>query len=119
MDDETGKLIEEPKLFVHPNCPETIREFTNYKSPSPTRGRNPKAPREVGLAIDDHAMDAIRYGLMHIFKLGLHGPLFADSDRMAMVTQTPKIIVASNQDSLPIYASVPSEETFVNMNMEF
>jgi phage terminase large subunit len=123
VDDDTGDLIEEPKLFVHPNCPETIREFNNYKSPSPTRGKNPRAAREMGLAIDDHAMDAIRYGIMHIFKLGLHGNL-GEANVKATHTfnsegESPLLSVSKSENS-PLYiAAERSGSTFVNMNMEF
>jgi len=53
---------------VDPRCPNTIREFNNYKSPD--LGKSDRNPREEAKKNDDHAMDAIRYGLVHIFTLG-------------------------------------------------
>jgi hypothetical protein len=70
--DEYGTPLEAPKLFVDHSCADLIREFNNYKAPSPVMGRNPKNPRETASGIDDHALDALRYGLMHIYKLGLN-----------------------------------------------
>lgn len=127
MNEDTGELIEEPKLFVHPDCPNVIREFTNYKSPKPTTGRNPRAARETGLAVDDHAMDAIRYGLMHLFKLGLHGDL-GEANPKLRIGKTTSVDVGhiesltrmSDADNLPIFVGAArGGDTFVNMDMEF
>jgi len=57
----------QPAYFVDPSCVNTIREHNNYKAPESTKGLN--VP-EAGLKQEDHAIDAIRYGLMHVFKLG-------------------------------------------------
>ena len=57
-------------FYVTRDCTNMIREFNNYKAPSPTSGKNPRSPRETANSIDDHALDAIRYGLMHLYKLG-------------------------------------------------
>jgi phage terminase large subunit len=67
--DEFGTPLEVPKLFVDHSCTNTIREFNNYRAPS-TVGRVLRNPREDAQKYDDHALDAIRYALMHIFKLG-------------------------------------------------
>ncbi len=71
---ETGRELDEfgtpemaPKLFVDHDCVNTIREFNNYKSKESPKGLN--VP-EMGQRQDDHAMDALRYGLMHLFELG-------------------------------------------------
>ena len=56
-----------PAYFVDPRCTNTIREHNNYKAPESTKGLN---VAEAGLKQDDHTIDAIRYGLMHVFKLG-------------------------------------------------
>lgn len=56
-----------PALEVDFNCKNFIREANNYRAPSPIKGRN--VP-EMSNKVEDHAMDAIRYGLVHIFKFG-------------------------------------------------
>jgi len=65
--DQYGDEILVPKLFVDFSCVDMIREFNNYKSKNKPKGRN--AP-ELPQGVDDHCMDGIRYGLMHLFKLG-------------------------------------------------
>jgi len=65
--DTDGFPIYVPKFFVDYSCDEFINEISNYRSKKPPKGRN--AP-ELPQGIDDHCMDAIRYGLMHLFHLG-------------------------------------------------
>lgn len=57
-----------PGFYVDPSCRNTVREFNNYKA---AEGGKDRDPREQAKKCDDHAMDAIRYGIMHIFKLGM------------------------------------------------
>jgi hypothetical protein len=57
-------------MFVDPSCGDIIREFNNYRAAAPSTGKNNRSPREDAQKYDDHALDALRYGLMHIFKLG-------------------------------------------------
>jgi hypothetical protein len=57
----------EPAFKVDYSCSNVINEFNNYRAPGSSQGRN--VP-EVGQKAKDHAMDAIRYGLMHKFRLG-------------------------------------------------
>lgn len=65
--DEYERPIERPGLYVDHSCKNVIKEFNNYKSKEPVNGSN--VP-EMGQKIQDHAMDAIRYGLVHLFTLG-------------------------------------------------
>lgn len=66
-EDEFGGPIYKSALTVDFKCINTIKEFNNYKAPPGVNGRN---AAEIGLKQDDHAMDALRYGLVHIYKLG-------------------------------------------------
>jgi hypothetical protein len=66
--DEYGTPIEEPWLVVDHSCANTIREFNNYRAPD--MGKVLRNVREDAKQYDNHALDAIRYALMHIFKLG-------------------------------------------------
>lgn len=61
-----------PGLFVDPSCRDIIREFNNYKS---VPGVKDADPREQAKKSEDHALDALRYGLMHIFVLGYRSRL--------------------------------------------
>lgn len=66
-EDEYGGPVDGPALFVDFSCVNTISEFNNYKAPQSVKGKN---VQEIGLRQDDHALDALRYGLVHIFDLG-------------------------------------------------
>jgi len=66
-EDEFGGPIYEPAFFVDNDCINTIYEFNNYRAPEGHNGKN--AP-EGDNKSRNHATDAIRYGLMHKFKLG-------------------------------------------------
>lgn len=72
--DEFGTPLEEPKLWIDHSCVNTIREFNNYRAPSSV-GRVLRNPREDAQKYDDHALDAIRYALMHLYKLGANSKL--------------------------------------------
>jgi hypothetical protein len=66
-EDEFGGPTYAPAFHVDFSCVNTIREFNNYKAPDSVAGKN---VQEIGLRQDDHTLDALRYGLVHIFKLG-------------------------------------------------
>lgn len=66
-EDEYGGPIDRPVFFVDPKCTNIIREFNNYKTNESIKGKN--VP-EMGSKIDDHALDAFRYGMVHIYRLG-------------------------------------------------
>lgn len=66
--DEYGEPIKKPKLYVARSCINTIREFQNYRMRSSGSGK--RDPVEGPEKKDDHAMDALRYGLMHLYELG-------------------------------------------------
>lgn len=66
--DEFGTPADDkPGFFVDRNCNNLIRELNNYRAKNPVKGQN--VP-EMGQKIDDHAIDALRYGVMHVFELG-------------------------------------------------
>lgn len=72
LDENGAPITQEPKLFVDFSCVNTIREFINYKA---MEGKNGNNAKEVGRKMDDHAMDALRYGLVHLFELGANSHL--------------------------------------------
>jgi hypothetical protein len=49
-------------------CKEAIVEFNNYRTKESPNGTN--VP-EMGQKVKDHFLDAIRYGIMHLFELGV------------------------------------------------
>ena len=66
-EDEFGGPVYRPAFFVDHSCKNVINEFNNYKAPQSTKGRN---VQEIGVRQSDHALDAIRYGLVHLYRLG-------------------------------------------------
>jgi hypothetical protein len=74
--DEYGTPGMVPKLFIDPSCVNTIREFNTYRAvPNLNSGTNEHGARSAAEKQDDHALDALRYGLMHKFKLGAQAHL--------------------------------------------
>lgn len=82
-EDEYGTPIEEPWLIIDHSCTNGIREFNNYRTAEPPRGRERNA-REDAQKFDDHFLDALRYGLVHIFKLGATSSLADVVDTSSM-----------------------------------
>ena len=71
--DEFGTPMMVPKFFVDPSCKNVIREMLNYKAPEAKKIKsnlNESAKNSAAEKQDDHTLDAIRYGLVHIYKLG-------------------------------------------------
>lgn len=73
-----------PGFFVDRDCVNTIREFNNYRAKTPVRGQN--VP-EMGHKLDDHAIDATRYGLVHLFELGAQHHLAETYSPSSAVTE--------------------------------
>lgn len=69
--DEYGTPITKPHYFIDPSCKYAVREHMNYKrSDTVTTHTNESGKRAPTNKQDDHTVDAARYGMMHIFKLG-------------------------------------------------
>jgi len=56
-----------PRWIVDHSCVNTIKEYNNYRTKEPVKGQN--VP-EFGTKMDDHAIDAMRYAMVYIWKLG-------------------------------------------------
>jgi hypothetical protein len=72
--DEWGTPKVEPKLFIDHSCKHLIYEFNNYRAPE-TRSdepanEQPGKKRPVTAKQADHLLDALRYGLQHVFTVG-------------------------------------------------
>lgn len=72
LDLEYADSLRRPGLTVDPSCVDLISEFNSYRSPPTVDGRT---IREGAMPYPDHALDALRYGLMHIFKLYIRNHL--------------------------------------------
>jgi hypothetical protein len=71
--DEYGTPEEKPKLYVDPSCINTIKELSNYRTKDNLSKRvreHGRTAQAVSSNVDDHTVDALRYGMMHLFELG-------------------------------------------------
>jgi len=66
--DDWGAPVLIPGLVVDHSCVNTIREFNNYRAADPPKTDND--PQDKAKKRNDHAMDAIRYALVHLYELG-------------------------------------------------
>lgn len=70
--DEYGTPLEYPKLFVDPSCKKTISEFNNYRAvDNPKSNQRESGTSSAAMKENDHCMDALRYALMHLYRLGV------------------------------------------------
>jgi hypothetical protein len=93
-------------LYVDPTCHNTIREFNNYRAPYTSRDVN---LREAAQKYDDHALDAIRYGLMHLYKLGAQHHLnetLLDGPIGGRFEESNGLLVPSSSSASSVSASV-------------
>lgn len=56
-----------PRITFDPSCVNAIKEYGTYHYPDEIRKRIETNPTEVPVDVDNHAMDAIRYGLYNKF----------------------------------------------------
>jgi hypothetical protein len=89
--DEFGTPEEAPAFVVDFSCANTIHEFNNYRAKAPVKGMN--VP-EMGQKTQDHALDAIRYGIVHVFALGATSHLI-DVEETPRTTQKPNPMTLS------------------------
>jgi len=69
--DEFGTPEIVPKFFIDPSCVNTIREMGGYRAEDNNRSNlRESSSTSAAVKLDDHCVDAIRYGLVHIYKLG-------------------------------------------------
>lgn len=66
--DEYGTPTYGPRFVVDHSCKQYIKETSNYRSNEPVKGKN--VP-EMGQKMSDHGIDALRYGLYTLYKLGV------------------------------------------------
>lgn len=126
---ETGNVLDEygtpeqvPHLYVDWSCQNTIKEFNNYRSKEPIKGHN--VP-EMAQNVMGHALDAIRYALVHIYDLGVTYHL-TDMDVLygaqvdkAFERDAATGLYVPNQAIGTYGASSTSPDTTFNMGMSF
>jgi len=91
--DEYGGPLSKPAFYVDFSCKHTISELDDYKAPGSIKGKN--VP-EFGVKMQDHAIDALRYGLMHVFRLGA---IYQLSDAMyTSAAPAPVLVLPGSHD---------------------
>lgn len=97
--DEFGTPKMTPKMFVSRSCPNTIQEFNSYRTQSNKSGAvalGESNKRGAAKKVNDDAMDALRYGLMHVFKLGAIYHLADVYDMQQYRGRPPQLVVANS-----------------------
>ena len=89
-EDRWGAPIEFPRYWVGYDCKDHIRELNNYRSKEPVKGQN--VP-ELGNKVEDHTIDAVRYALICLFKMGAHNSHLTDG----MVNAAPVELSAAQR----------------------
>jgi hypothetical protein len=69
-EDKWGAPIDAPRYWVAWDAKEHVKELNNYRSREPIKGQN--VP-EFGNKVEDHTIDAMRYALLALFKMGARG----------------------------------------------
>lgn len=84
--DEFGTPLCAPKLVVSHNCRNLIREFQNYRADSKvTSATRESGARSAAQKQDDHALDALRYGIVSVLELGAKHHLTETMESMPLV----------------------------------
>jgi hypothetical protein len=120
-EDKWGAPIEEPRYWVAWDCKDHIRELNNYRSKEPVKGQN--VP-EFGNRVEDHTLDAMRYALLCLFRLGAAGQhLSPDMVNAAPVELSPRAAserqAAANQHAFAgMMGADQSSGGFFSMNQD-
>lgn len=69
--DDNGIPILRPRYWVDPSCENHIREMTEYKTKQNVGPNEFTGAGVVSNDSSDHSIDAMRYGLMHLFEVGV------------------------------------------------
>lgn len=99
-EDEYERPVEEPHLFVDPSCENTIREYNTYRTRESKTDMTESNTAGAAFKVGDDCMDAIRYGLMHVFKLGVTGHLYdVLSPSALLVPESPATVGSISGDA--------------------
>ena len=77
---EEGLIVRRPKLFFHRRCLNLQSEIEVYKRKPKAVSKPDLNPDEKPYKAHDHALDALRMGLMHLFVIGVADSLSSLGD---------------------------------------
>lgn len=78
--DEYEMPIMEPSYFVDRSCTFHIHELLGYRGKVDGTGNEFTGASVIPKGVSDHSIDAVRYGMMHVFELQIHHHLDELSD---------------------------------------
>lgn len=96
--DDYGRPIERPRYYVDPSCTNHIAEMTGYRTKTNVSANEFNGAGVVASGIDDHSIDAMRYGLMHVFEVGVQHHLEEVYPQWAKTGHTPVPVAAVAND---------------------
>lgn len=119
--DGYGRPILRPKLVIDHSCKNLIREFSNYRSMAPPASG--ADPADKPFKRDDHGLDALRYGLVHLYDLGCGRHLeevVTSNSYHSLFSPTQEAIYRGTEDpdTSPYVSSRTGGETIFNFSKE-
>lgn len=120
--DEYGTPLEVVHFHIDRSCKHTIKEHMNYRrGDSVNTGTNESSKRAPTNKQEDHTCDAVRYGMMHIFKLGAQQHLRDVADinsrqTRALVRSSPSAEPRSLNEGLGVFNTGERDETFFQLD---
>jgi hypothetical protein len=111
-------LADPPHLYVHKSCVNTIFEFQNYRMKQAMH--EDVNPKEDSKKWSDHSMDAIRYGIMHLYVLGARYHLRdVMMPAVAPPTSSDDDSNSLNEEKAPDLVGVGGSDTFFQLGDVF
>lgn len=116
--DDYDRPIMGSRYHVDPSCVNHINEMTGYRAKKGISSNEFKGAGVVERNIPDHSIDALRYGLMHLFKVGVQHHL--DEVYSMQNTGTPResITVDTPKAERELALAGNSRSGFFNFNID-
>jgi len=114
--DEYDRPIMQPRYFVDPSCENHISEMLGYRARKGVSPNEFKGASVVERNVPDHTIDAIRYGLMHLWEVGVQHHL----DEVYAIANpgTPRESIVVDGDRELALAGANSSRGFFNFNLD-
>ena len=117
--DEYDRPIMGSRYHVDPSCVNHINEMTGYRAKKGISANEFKGAGVVERNIPDHSIDAMRYGLMHLFKVGVQHHLDEVYNITNMGTPRQQIVPDGDRELAAAGAATSSRPAgFFNFNID-
>jgi hypothetical protein len=122
--DDNEVPILRPRYWVDPSCEEHIGEMLGYKAKQGANANEFKGAGVVANGVADHSIDAIRYGLMHLYSVGVQHHLDevypewakAPRERIEAKTKIPSDKHAVSRPTRELQTASSGRGTFFSFN---